>query len=69
MDCKNCKIDEILDLAKKNADAYEFCLQELETKLEIIRRLCKEDWEDSVVAKFQRQILEVVFGEKNEVLE
>lgn len=63
--CDTCKLKEVIELAKRNADAYEFCMQELENKLEIIRRMCKEDWEDSVVLKFQKQILGVVFGENN----
>ena len=32
--CDTCKLKEVIELAKKNADAYEYCLQGLEKELE-----------------------------------
>ena len=37
--------NEVLKLAKENADSNEYCLQELELKLETIKKHCEEKLE------------------------
>jgi len=60
--CKDCKVEEITELAKRCVTCYEYCIKEFEKKLEIIRTMCESDCGDYMVRKFQKRILRIVYA-------
>lgn len=50
----------VLKIAKENADAMDYCCNELEKKFEKIRIKCKEDTNNKYIKIFQNEILNIL---------
>lgn len=55
------KLKTILELSKDNSDSFEYCLRDLENKLDKIEQICKDA--PNIDSELSMRILEVIESE------
>ena len=63
--CKTCKQKEIIELATKGLNAYEYCIQDLEKKFVKIKDICQDAVDTWNKEEFYEDDTDIFMGENN----